>query len=183
MLAAGATGFVGAIALGSFAAYLAAAVVAGAGFGVAFAGAMRVLLDRSPEGAHAGTLAAVYLYCYLAAAVASLCAGAAVDVWGLAPVASVLCVWSCRCWPWSLSDPRSGSAPGEQVTPRRHRAAAGAGRAGATVTVGRVDERCPAARVRGTRAATARSAARAGREVGSRGSARRRPGRHRPRCR
>lgn len=91
VLAAGAAGFVGAIVLGSFAAYLTAAVVAGAGFGVAFAGAMRVLLARSPEGAHAGTLAAVYLYCYLAAAVASLLAGAAVDVWGLAPVASVLC--------------------------------------------------------------------------------------------
>ncbi|WP_308015424.1 MFS transporter [Pseudonocardia sp. ICBG1293] len=91
VLAAGAGGFVGAIALGSFAAYLAAAVVAGAGFGVAFAGAMRVLLARSPQGAHAGTLAAVYLYCHLAAAVASLLAGTAVDVWGLAPVASVLC--------------------------------------------------------------------------------------------
>ncbi|BBG02693.1 MULTISPECIES: MFS transporter [Pseudonocardia] len=91
VLATGAAGFVGAIAIGSFAAYLAAAVVAGAGFGVAFAGAMRVLLARSPAGAHAGTLAAVYLYCYLAAAVASLLAGAAVDVWGLAPVASALC--------------------------------------------------------------------------------------------
>lgn len=91
VLAAGTAGFVGAIALGSFAAYLAAAVAAGAGFGVAFAGAIRVLLDRSPEGTRAGTLAAVYLYCYLAAAVASLLAGAAVDVWGLAPVASVLC--------------------------------------------------------------------------------------------
>ncbi|MET0190074.1 MAG: MFS transporter [Pseudonocardia sediminis] len=91
VLAAGAVGFVAAIAAGSFAAYMAAAVVAGAGFGVAFAGAMRVLLARSPEGAHAGTLAAVYLYCYLSAAVASLLAGAAVEVWGLAPVASVLC--------------------------------------------------------------------------------------------
>ncbi|MEJ2871091.1 MFS transporter [Actinomycetospora sp. OC33-EN08] len=91
VLAVGTTGYVGAIALGSFAAYLAAAVVAGAGFGVAFAGAMRVLLDRSPAGAHAGTLAAVYLFCYLAAAVASLLAGVAVEAWGLAPVASALC--------------------------------------------------------------------------------------------
>lgn len=91
VLAVGTAGFVAAVALGSLAAYLAAAVVAGAGFGVAFAGAMRVLLDRSPEGAHAGTLAAVYLFCYLAAAVTSLAAGAAVEVWGLAPVASVLC--------------------------------------------------------------------------------------------
>jgi hypothetical protein len=52
---------------------------------------MRVLLDRSPAGTHAGTLAAVYLFCYLAAAVSSLLAGVAVEVWGLAPVASVLC--------------------------------------------------------------------------------------------
>lgn len=91
VLVAGILGFVGAILLESFAAYLAAAVVAGAGFGVAFAGAMRVLLDRSPAGAHAGTLAAIYLYCYLAAAVASLLAGVAVEVWGLGPVAVGLC--------------------------------------------------------------------------------------------
>lgn len=91
MLVVGTAGFIGAIAAGSFAAYLVAAVVAGAGFGAAFAGAMRILLDRSPPGAHAGTLAAVYLYCYLAAAVSSLLAGAAVEVWSLAPVASVLC--------------------------------------------------------------------------------------------
>ncbi|GAA4890185.1 MFS transporter [Actinomycetospora straminea] len=89
-LVAGVAGFVGAIAVGSFAAYLAAAMVAGAGFGVAFAGAMRVLLERSPDGAHAGTLSAVYLFCYLAAAVTSILAGVAVDVWGLAPVAVVL---------------------------------------------------------------------------------------------
>ncbi|MCD2185868.1 MFS transporter [Actinomycetospora soli] len=91
VLAAGTAGFVVAIAVGSFGAYLAAAVVAGAGFGVAFAGAMRVLLDRSPAGAHAGTLSAIYLFCYLAAAVSSLLAGVAVEVWGLAAVASVLC--------------------------------------------------------------------------------------------
>ncbi|MDL5158786.1 MFS transporter [Actinomycetospora termitidis] len=91
VLAAGTAGYVGAIAAGSFAAYLGAAVVAGAGFGIAFAGAMRVLLDRSPAGTHAGTLAAVYLFCYVAAAVASLIAGVAVEEWGLAPVASALC--------------------------------------------------------------------------------------------
>lgn len=91
VLVVGILGFVGAIAAGSFAAYLVAAVVGGAGFGVAFAGAMRVLLERSPAGAHAGTLAAIYLYCYLAAAVASLLAGVAVEVWSLAPVAVGLC--------------------------------------------------------------------------------------------
>ena len=91
VLVVGVVGYVVAIALGSFAFYLAAAVVAGAGFGGAFAGAMRVLLDRSPAGAHAGTLAAVYLFCYLAAAAASLASGIAVEVWGLAPVATVLC--------------------------------------------------------------------------------------------
>jgi hypothetical protein len=91
VLAVGVAGYVAAIAAGSFAAYLAAAVVAGAGFGVAFAGAMRVLLERSPAGVHAGTLAAVYLYCYLAAAISSLLAGVAVEIWGLAPVATVLC--------------------------------------------------------------------------------------------
>ena len=86
VLILGVGGFVAAIAAGSFAGYLVAAVVAGAGFGVAFAGAMRVLLERSPAGAHAGTLAAIYLYCYLAAAVSSLLAGVAVETWGLAPV-------------------------------------------------------------------------------------------------
>lgn len=91
VLALGVAGYIGAIAAGSFVAYLAAAVVAGTGFGVAFAGAMRILLDRSPDGAHAGTLAAVYLFCYLAAAVSSLLAGVAVQVWGLAAVSSVLC--------------------------------------------------------------------------------------------
>ncbi|GAA4916689.1 putative MFS family arabinose efflux permease [Actinomycetospora succinea] len=90
-LVVGIGGYIAAIAVGSFAAYLVAAVVAGAGFGVAFAGAMRTLLDRSPEGTHAGTLAAIYLYCYLAAAVASLLAGVAVDLWGLASVAVGLC--------------------------------------------------------------------------------------------
>lgn len=91
VLVVGIGGFVGAIAAGSFVAYLVATVVAGAGFGVAFAGAMRVLLDRSPSDAHAGTLAAVYLFCYLAAAVSSLLAGVAVEIWGLAPVATGLC--------------------------------------------------------------------------------------------
>jgi MFS family permease len=91
VLVAGTGGFIVAIAVGSFAVYLGAAVVAGAGFGVAFAAAMRILLERSPAGVHAATLAAVYLFCYLAAAVSSLLAGAAVEVWGLAPVASVLC--------------------------------------------------------------------------------------------
>ena len=90
-LVVGIGGYIAAIAVGSFAVYLVGAVIAGAGFGVAFAGAMRVLLDRSPEGAHAGTLAAVYLFCYLAAAVSSLLAGVAVEFWGLAPVATVLC--------------------------------------------------------------------------------------------
>lgn len=90
-LVVGIAGYVAAIAAGSFAAYMAAAVVAGAGFGVAFAGAMRILLERSPEGTHSGTLSAIYLYCYLAAAVASLLAGAAVDLWGLASVAVGLC--------------------------------------------------------------------------------------------
>lgn len=91
VLVAGTGGFIVAIAVGSFAVYLGAAVVAGSGFGVAFAAAMRVLLERSPEGVHAATLAAVYLFCYLAAAVSSLLAGVAVEVWGLAPVATVLC--------------------------------------------------------------------------------------------
>lgn len=91
VLVAGTGGFIAAIAVGSFAVYLVAAVVAGAGFGVAFAAAMRVLLERSPAGVHAATLAAVYLFCYLAAAVSSLLAGVAVEFWGLAPVASVLC--------------------------------------------------------------------------------------------
>ena len=91
VLVAGTGGFIAAIAVGSFAIYLGAAVVAGAGFGVAFAAAMRVLLERSPAGVHAATLAAVYLFCYLAAAVSSLLAGVAVEIWGLAPVASVLC--------------------------------------------------------------------------------------------
>ncbi|HSK58747.1 MAG TPA: hypothetical protein VK935_06815, partial [Actinomycetospora sp.] len=91
VLVVGTGGFVAAIAVGSFAVYLVAAVVAGAGFGVAFAAAMRVLLERSPAGVHAATLAAVYLFCYLAAAVSSLLAGVAVEIWGLAPVASVLC--------------------------------------------------------------------------------------------
>lgn len=91
VLVVGIAGYIVAIGLGSFAAFMAAAVVAGAGFGVAFAGAMRILLERSPEGTHAGTLSAIYLWCYLAAAVASLLAGVAVEVWGLAPVAVVLC--------------------------------------------------------------------------------------------
>ena len=91
VLAIGVGGYVAAIAAESFVAYLVAAVVAGTGFGVAFAGAMRVLLERSPAGVHAGTLAAVYLFCYLAAAISSLLAGVAVEIWGLAPVATVLC--------------------------------------------------------------------------------------------
>ena len=90
-LVVGIGGYIAAIAVGSFALYMAGAVVAGAGFGIAFAGAMRILLERSPEGTHAGTLAAIYLYCYLAAAVASLLAGMAVEVWGLAPVAVGVC--------------------------------------------------------------------------------------------
>jgi hypothetical protein len=90
VLVAGIAGFVAAVLVGSFAAYLVAAVVGGAGFGVAFAGAMKVLLDRSPAGVHAGTLAAVYLFCYLAAAVSSLLAGVAVELWGLTAVALAL---------------------------------------------------------------------------------------------
>ncbi|MHC1560013.1 MFS transporter [Actinomycetospora sp. C-140] len=91
VLVLGVAVYVVAIAVGSFAVYLVGAVVAGTGFGAAFAGAMRVLLERSPEGTHAGTLAAIYLFCYFAAAVSSLLAGVAVEIWGLPAVATVLC--------------------------------------------------------------------------------------------
>lgn len=80
-----------AVEIGTFGGFVAACLVAGLGFGSAFVGAMRTVLDGRTPDERAGTLAAVYLVCYLGAAIPSFLAGVAVGIWGLRLVSQGFC--------------------------------------------------------------------------------------------
>ncbi|MCD2188151.1 MFS transporter [Actinomycetospora soli] len=79
----GVLGVVGSLAAGLTAGFFAATVVAGAGFGASFTGAMRWVLAGRSAAERTGLLAAVYLVSYLGSAVPSYLVGLTVPAWGL----------------------------------------------------------------------------------------------------
>jgi hypothetical protein len=88
LLAGVATTF-GAIATTTSAAFLAGAGVAGAGFGLAFQGAFRMILALAAPGQRAGLVTAVFAVGYLAFSVPALIAGVAATKFGLHSTALV----------------------------------------------------------------------------------------------
>jgi hypothetical protein len=79
----------GAIATTTSAAFLAGAGVAGAGFGLAFQGAFRMILALAAPGQRAGLVTAVFAVGYLAFSVPALIAGLATTKFGLHSTALV----------------------------------------------------------------------------------------------
>lgn len=79
----GVVGVVGCAVAGLTAGFFAASVVAGAGFGASFTGAMRWVLAGRSASERAGLLAAAYLVSYLGSAVPSYLVGFLVPGWGL----------------------------------------------------------------------------------------------------
>lgn len=103
---------------GAIALFLAAAAIAGLGFGPAFAGAFRALSNRAPADQRAGLVSAILAVSYLAFSLPAIAAGAAVsrlglletaDVYGAALIAlaAVALLLSRR-----LQDPQSEAAAG-----------------------------------------------------------------------
>ena len=84
-LAAGMAGTVASIPADSGALFLAGSVIAGAGWGVAFLGAIRSISAAAPAQHRAGVMAAFYVVAYLALSVPSVIAGLAVPRLGIEP--------------------------------------------------------------------------------------------------
>ena len=74
-LIAGTVVFIAAVAGGSFPTFLIASILAGAGFGVAFLGALRAVTQLAAPHERAGLLSAVYIVSYLAFSVPAVVAG------------------------------------------------------------------------------------------------------------
>ena len=72
-----------ALGIGSTALFLAAAAIAGLGFGPAFAGAFRALSTRAPKGQRAALVSSILAVSYLAFSLPAVAAGAAVTQVGL----------------------------------------------------------------------------------------------------
>lgn len=89
VLAAGTLTILLALRLTSLTGLFAAGVLAGLGFGAAFTGAIRTLLDRTTQHERAGALSAVYLVAYVGAAIPAFLAGVFIAPWGLSTVTDV----------------------------------------------------------------------------------------------
>lgn len=85
VLAVGMTAMAASLSSGSLALLLAAGAIAGAGFGVAFLGALRALTRVVPEHHRAETMAAFYLVAYGSNALPALAAGVALAHFALLP--------------------------------------------------------------------------------------------------
>jgi hypothetical protein len=79
----------GAIAATASAAFLAGAVIAGVGFGLAFLGAFRMTTALAKPDQSAGLLAAIFVVAYLSFSIPALIAGVATTEFGLHPTALV----------------------------------------------------------------------------------------------
>jgi hypothetical protein len=75
--------FVAALASSSFAAFVPAAIIAGAGFGSAFLGALRAVTQLAEPHQRAALLSAVYIVSYLALSVPAVVAGLLISRIGL----------------------------------------------------------------------------------------------------
>lgn len=120
-LAAGLLGIVLATATGSGAVYMAATVVAGAGFGVAFLGALRALSSAIPPEHRSSVMSAFYVVAYTSISIPAILAGVLTTPLGLATtfqifgsvIAGVALVVAVLAW-----RSRPASAPGSAtVTP------------------------------------------------------------------
>jgi MFS family permease len=78
--------------IGSEAGYFLATAVAGAGYGVLYMGAIRVLAQVAQPGQRAGPLAALNVVNYLSLSVPTVLVGQAATWFGLRPTAIVLCL-------------------------------------------------------------------------------------------
>jgi hypothetical protein len=87
MLGVGLT--IAAIRTSSIVLFLAGSVVAGVGFGPAFAGAFRRLTAAAPAGERAGLISAIYIVAYLAFSIPAILAGIEVTHIGLQDTATV----------------------------------------------------------------------------------------------
>jgi len=83
LLAAGMAGTVAAVSAESAGLFLAASVVTGAGFGVGFMGAVRLISTSAPLEQRAAVMSAFYVVCYSSLSVPTLIAGLAVPELGL----------------------------------------------------------------------------------------------------
>ena len=90
-LLAGMTVTFGAIATTTPAAFLAGTAVAGAGFGLAYLGAFRMILALATPDQRAGLVTAVFIVGYLAFSIPALIAGVATTKFGLYSTALVYC--------------------------------------------------------------------------------------------
>lgn len=89
VFASGVAGTVGALAVGSLAAFFVAAVVSGFGFGSAFLGAMATVTRGVDPSQRAGLLSAVFTVSYLAFSIPAIAAGVAATQVGLTTTAQV----------------------------------------------------------------------------------------------
>ncbi|WP_084270379.1 MFS transporter [Patulibacter minatonensis] len=85
VLAVGLASVVGSLSLDSAALFLAASVLTGVGWGLAFLGALRSLTAVIPAATRARTMSAFYLVAYASLSIPALAAGLMVSSWGLLP--------------------------------------------------------------------------------------------------
>lgn len=78
------------IALDHSALFFASTVIAGVGFGGAYLGAYRGLIERVDPAHRAALVAAIFIVCYLAMSVPAVLAGVLATTWGLHPAAIIL---------------------------------------------------------------------------------------------
>jgi MFS family permease len=146
-LAAGLLGIVLATATGSGAVYVIATVIAGAGFGVAFLGALRALSSSIPAEHRSSVMSAFYLVAYASLSVPAIIAGVLTTAIGLnstfeimgSIIAGLALVVAGLAW---RTRPGTVSAP-QAATPATDRFASGGVRA-------RAGRQCPATDVSAT---------------------------------
>ena len=89
-LAFGTAVSIGALALGSYPAYVASVAIVGSGFGTAFLGVLRTLMPHTASSERAAVMAVIYTVAYLAFGVPTIVAGLLVPVLTLSGTMTVL---------------------------------------------------------------------------------------------
>ena len=89
-LAFGTAVSIGALALGSYSAYVASVAIVGSGFGTAFLGVLRTLMPHTASSERAAVMAVIYTVAYLAFGVPTIVAGLLVPVLTLSGTMTVL---------------------------------------------------------------------------------------------
>ena len=89
-LAFGTAVSIGALALGSYSAYVASVAIVGSGFGTAFLGVLRTLMPHTASSERAAVMAVIYTVAYLAFGVPTIVAGLLVPVLTLSGTMTIL---------------------------------------------------------------------------------------------